>query len=152
MHPLSTKTYTLIKPWAQSLYFGGVRFFKKLQQTAQTQLQINNTKYQLPQQEVVQYLFWVYSISWLFKENHPNLACGVGDQNDPAGWHVLLHSSPEGMLGVLGQLVHLSQDHHLELLLTFLVELVWSSNCFEKTLYHHPFKKSFNICPISKNV
>ena len=44
MHPLLTKTYTLIKPWAQSLYFGGVRFFKKLQQTAQTQLQIHNTK------------------------------------------------------------------------------------------------------------
>ena len=38
---------------------------------------------------------------------------GVGDQDDSAGRHVLLHGPPEGVLGVLGQLVHLGQHNHL---------------------------------------
>jgi hypothetical protein len=50
-----------------------------------------------------------------------DLAGGVGHQDHPAGGHILLHSSSRGMLGILGKLVPLSQQDHLELPLTLRV-------------------------------
>ena len=46
-------------------------------------------------------------------DGRDDLGGGVGDQDDSAGRHVLLHGPPEGVLGVLGQLVHLGQHHDL---------------------------------------
>ena len=46
-------------------------------------------------------------------DGRDDLAGGVGDQDDAAGGHVLLHGPPQRVLGVLRQLVHLGQHHNL---------------------------------------
>ena len=47
-------------------------------------------------------------------ERLDHLAGGVADQDQPAGLHVLLHRSPQRVLRLPRQLVHVGQDHHLE--------------------------------------
>lgn len=38
-----------------------------------------------------------------------HLRCGIATQDQPAGGHVLLHGSAQGMLSILCEFVHLCQ-------------------------------------------
>ena len=67
-----------------------------------------------------------------------DLAGRVGHQDDSTGGHVLLHGASEGMLGVLGELVHLRQNNNLELPLSLLVELVVAGHSLDELLYDDP--------------
>lgn len=86
-----------------------------------------------------------------------DFTCGHTAQDQPAGWHVLLHGTTKSMLGILCQLINLSQENNwmekvrlVQLFVNF-DNFCWyqTSQCFKYSLHKTSSETAYNFVQIN---